>query len=109
MSIKDEEAAAQALAKATERHKAGDDDAALRFAEKADRLSIGNVTAKELIEFIHNWGCKSEAGEAVKAMIDAPDHYARMGLQRTDAFDDSMLRKTYLRKSRLLHPVSTRA
>ena len=97
--------AEKCITKATELQEAGDDKKALHFAEKALRMWPGYVAAQEMIEYIQKWGADSEAAQAVKEVLEARDYYAVMGLGRCEVVEEKTLRKIYLQKSRLLHPV----
>eukprot|EP00966_Prymnesium_polylepis_P015802 364874-Prymnesium_polylepis.1 len=72
-------------------------------------MDADNSEANELADYLRKWGAESEASRAVRQMIDAPDHYARLDLQRSDSIDENALQKLFRKKSIKLHPDKCKA
>ena len=77
------ESSVAALDVARKRYEDGDDEGALRFAQKAVRLDDANDQAKSFCTHLEKFGPGSAAAEAAKAVIDAPHFYAILGARRS--------------------------
>ena len=95
------EAARQAYEAATKKYDEGDDAAALRLAQKSQRLGATDAAAA-LISRLERFGPGSEAVGMVARVLAATDHFTVLGV--TPDVDADGLKKAYRKMCLSLHP-----
>ena len=102
------EDAASALDKARKHAEAGQDSVALRLCSISLRLHE-TAEARELKEWIENWGADSPAGLKARSVLSANNYYEIFGVQYLAPYPINGLKKIYYTLSRDLHPDKSKA
>ena len=102
------EDAANALDKARKHAEAGQDSVALRLCSISLRLHE-TAEARELKEWIENWGADTPAGLKARSVLSANNYYEIFGVQYLAPYPINGLKKIYYTLSRDLHPDKSKA